>query len=247
MSLGAPQRVARVVSAASSEQSDLNKQGVPQYKFMLKNITGFQWAGILSTEDGNDKQAMPVAAVSIKSGGYVGVSSDEFGMNGLVFSQDGIYWNWDPPTVVDPSGVTLTSIATDGKGRLVVVGAADGSGGTKEGRVYTSTDGHNWTAVADSTTLFGGTAIRTVIHGPTGYVALGWNDGDPASRTIREWLSTKAFIGIWRAASRSSGQGRMCCRSVRAMFFRDRRRPRASSSRTSGTRPTAATGCGRSG
>ena len=173
--------------------------GLPQYKFMLKNITGFQWAGILSTEDGNDKQAMPVAAVSMKSGGYVGVSSDEFGMNGLVFSQDGIYWNWDPPTVVDPSGVTLTAIATDGKGQLVVVGAAEGSGGTKDGRIYTSADGQNWTAVTNATTLFGGTAIRTVVHGPTGYVALGWNDGDPASRTIREWLSTDGVS--WYLAS----------------------------------------------
>lgn len=162
----------------------------PPYVFMLKNVTGFQWAGVLSTEDGNDKQAMPVSAVAMKSGGYVGVSTDEFGGNGLVFSQDGIYWNWDPPTDVDPSGVTLTSMATNGKGQLVVVGAVQGHGGTKDGRIYTSTDGHNWTAVVNSTTLFGGTAIRTVIYGPSGYVALGWNDNDPASRTVREWLST---------------------------------------------------------
>jgi hypothetical protein len=162
----------------------------PPSVFMLKDITGFQWAGILSTEDGNDKQAMPVSAVALRSGGYVGVSTDEYGKNGLVFSQDGIYWNWDPPTEVDPSGVTLTSIATNGKGQLVVVGATEGRDATKDGRIYTSTDGHAWTAVANATQLFGGTAIRTVVYGPSGYVALGWNDADPASRTVREWLST---------------------------------------------------------
>jgi hypothetical protein len=162
----------------------------PPNVFTLKNITGFQWAGILSTNDGNDKQAMPVSAVALQSGGYIGVSTDEFGKNGLVFSADGIYWNWDPPTDVDPSGVTLTSIATNGKGQLVIAGAAVGRNGTKDGRIYTSTDGHQWTAIANAVTLFGGTGVRTVVYGPSGYVALGWNDGDPASRTVREWLST---------------------------------------------------------
>jgi hypothetical protein len=143
-----------------------------------------------SNMDGNDKQAMPVSAVALKSGGYVGVSTDEFGKNGLVFSADGIYWNWDPPTTVDPSGVTLTSIAGNGKGQLVVVGAVPGQAGTKDGRIYTSTDGHQWTAVANEMQLFGGTAVRTVVYGPSGYVALGWNDTDPASRTVREWISS---------------------------------------------------------
>jgi hypothetical protein len=86
--------------------------------------------------------------------------------------------------------VTLTSIATNGKGQLVVVGATEGRDATKDGRIYTSTDGHAWTAVSNATQLFGGTAIRTVVYGPSGYVALGWNDADPASRTVREWLST---------------------------------------------------------
>jgi hypothetical protein len=162
----------------------------PPNKFVLNHITSFQWSGILSTDDGNDKQAMPVSAVALKSGGYVGVSTDEFGKNGLVFSSDGIYWNWDPPSEVDPAGVVLSSIATNGKGQLVLAGAAVGHDGSKDGRIYTSTDGHKWTAVADATQLFGGTAIRTVVYGLAGYVALGWNDTDTASRTVREWLST---------------------------------------------------------
>ena len=160
------------------------------YLFVLGTIPGFQWAGILSTEDDNNKQALPVSAVQMKGGGYVGVSSDDYGQNGLVFSQDGIYWDWDPPTEVDPSGVVLTAIATDGKGRLVAVGAAQGLDGTRDGRIYTSEDGHKWTAVPNATTLFGGTAIRTIVHGLSGYVALGWNDNDPVNRTVREWLST---------------------------------------------------------
>ena len=162
----------------------------PPYKFMLKNITGFQWSGILSNMDGNYAQAMPVSAVALQGGGYVGVSTDEYGKNGLVFSPDGIYWNWDPATEVDPAGVMLASIATNGKGQFVVAGAAVAQDGSKDGRIYISADGHQWTAVADATQVFGGTAIRTVVYGPSGYVALGWNDADPTSRTVREWLST---------------------------------------------------------
>lgn len=169
------------------------------YPFILGHIGGFNWSGILSSEDGNDTEALPVSAVEMVGGGYIGISSDMYGQNGLVFSQDGIFWNWDPPTEVDPSGVTLTSIASDDRGRLVVVGAAQGQGATKDGRIYTSTDGHTWTPVPAATALFGGTAIRTVAYGPAGYVALGWNDNDPASRTVREWVSTDGIH--WNAMS----------------------------------------------
>jgi hypothetical protein len=65
--------------------------------------------------------------------------------------------------------------------------------------MYTSTDGHQWTAVANAIALFGGTAIQKVVHGLSGYVALGWNDNDPASRTVREWLSTDGVH--WSAMS----------------------------------------------
>ena len=156
---------------------------------IIKTNMGVTWQGASGVA--NENEALPTSAVAWPGGGYKGVSVDPYGQNGLVHSKDGLYWDWSPPSVVD-QGVTLTSIASDGSGRTVVSGYAQGIDGTFDGRIYYSNsvyDFGRWQSVNES--AFGGTPVQVVVHGPAGFVALGWNTESPASliRPVMEWTS----------------------------------------------------------
>lgn len=147
------------------------------------------WYG--TTRSGNDNGALPIETAALSNGGYLGISSPPYGLNGLVRSDKGLLWNWSPLSEVDPDLGGLASITTDGTGRAVVVGWATDAGGIKSGRAYYSDDGNTWAAAADQK-VFSGTVLRKVVHGATGFVALGWNDGSQADsiRPVVEWVST---------------------------------------------------------
>jgi hypothetical protein len=148
---------------------------------------GVKWVGVPYA--GNENQALPTSAVIWPSGGYVGISTAPYGQNGLVYSDEGLYWDWHPASEVAPA-VQLTSIAADGMGRVVVVGGSQGIDGTMDGRVYVSEAGGAWQPVADES-VFRGTPVQVVVRSPAGWVALGWNDTTPAGsvRPVTEWFS----------------------------------------------------------
>ncbi len=165
----------------------------PQAKVVTFDIANNPyWYGIPRL--GNEDEALPVVAAAVGSMMFVGVSADPYGLNGIVRSSDGLLWDWDPISIVDPNLAELTSIAADTTGTLVVVGWAP-DGKTKDGRAYVSPDGVNWKPVADQS-VFAGTPLRTIVHGPAGFVALGWADpsvsaASPtgAQQPVLEWVS----------------------------------------------------------
>ncbi len=146
------------------------------------------WVG--TTQYGNEDQALPVVVASTSDGAYVGVSAPPYGQYGIVRSRGGLYWDWSPLSEIDPKLTALSSIASDATGRIVVVGAAEGVDGSIDGRVYFSDDGATWQPATDQS-VFAGIVVRTVAHGPLGYVALGWNDTSQvdAIRPVTEWFS----------------------------------------------------------
>jgi hypothetical protein len=151
--------------------------------------TGIVWHGALGTD--NENEALPTSAVVWPAGGYMGVSVYPYGQNGLVHSDaTGLYWDWSPASDVAPD-VTLTSIASDNMGRIVVSGYTQGIDGTRDGRIYYSDDGGPWRAIDDESIL-GGTPVQVVVRSPTVWVALGWVDNTPAGavRPIIEWYSS---------------------------------------------------------
>lgn len=145
------------------------------------------WVG--TTQYGNDDEALPIVVAST-SDGYVGVSAPPYGQYGIVRSSRGLYWDWSPVSEVDPKLTEVNSIASDTTGRMVVVGAAQGLDGSMDGRVYLSGDSATWQPATDES-VFAGIVVRTVVHGPRGFVALGWNDKGQADaiRPVTEWFS----------------------------------------------------------
>jgi hypothetical protein len=152
------------------------------------------WIGVPGT--GNENEALPIKAVEVldqyglPSGGYLGVTVEPYGLNGLVRSDAGLYWDWSPASDVAP-GLSLTSIAADGLGLTVVGGATQGIDGTMDGQIYyTTTEGAAWRPVPDET-VFGGTPVQAIVYGPAGWVALGWDATTRAGavRPVTEWYS----------------------------------------------------------
>jgi hypothetical protein len=146
------------------------------------------WYG--TTRYGNDDEALPIETAARPDGAYVGISAAPYGLNGIVRSDMGLFWDWSPLSEVDANLGGLTSIAADTTGRMVVVGWSSTSDGIKDGRAYYSDDGYTWHPAANQV-AFLGTVVRKVVHGPQGFVALGWNDGSQADeiRPIAEWVS----------------------------------------------------------
>jgi hypothetical protein len=146
------------------------------------------WVGTI--QYGNEDQALPLVVASTSDGAYVGVSAPPYGQYGIVRSRGGLYWDWSPLSEIDPKLTELKSIASDTTGRIVVVGAAQGVDGSMDGRVYLSDDGATWQPATDQS-VFAGIVVRTVVHGPRGFVALGWNDASQADaiRPVTEWFS----------------------------------------------------------
>ena len=158
---------------------------------------GISWIGVPQT--GYENQAMPTSVAIWPLGGYMGVSVEPYGQNGLVYSTDGLYWDWRPASDVAPD-VALTSIAADGIGRVVVGGATQGIDGTMDGRIYYSDDGGPWLPVPDQS-VFGGTPVQVVVRGAAGWLALGWNAATPAGavRPVMAWYSADGLT--WQRPS----------------------------------------------
>ena len=146
------------------------------------------WYGL--RQPGTVDPTPPVVTATSSSGTYFGISAQPYGKNGLVRSEEGLFWEWSPVSDVDPALVELTSIAGDATGRMVVVGSVAGPGGARDGRAYLSSDGNTWLPASDQS-VFAGTPIRTVVHGPRGFIALGWNEAaqSGAAQPVTEWLS----------------------------------------------------------
>jgi hypothetical protein len=161
------------------------------------------WYG--TTQYGNLDEALPVEAAilsaTMESKVYVGISAEPYGLNGVVHSANGLFWDWSPVSEVDAGAAGLTSITADTSGRLVIVGWADAEGGAKDGRAYYSDDGKSWSPAADQS-VFAGVVLRKVVSGFRGFVALGWNDAIQADaiRPVSEWFSPDG-----RAWTRVSG------------------------------------------
>jgi hypothetical protein len=142
----------------------------------------------------NESMALPTAAVVTNSGKYIGVTGGAFGLPGIVHSSDGIFWDWSPPTEVDPHATVVTSIATDENGTIVVTGGVQSVDGTTDGRIWTSTDdGITWHENQDAAT-FKGVTVQLVTYspGPGRWLALGWSSNTaPDSRgQIAAWISS---------------------------------------------------------
>jgi hypothetical protein len=154
-------------------------------------VAYLQWNGVPVLS--NENMALPTQAIPVPggTGEYLGVTDSPFGLNGLVRSSDGMFWDWSPPSDVNPKAAVLTSIATDGLSTIVLTGAAQGLDGTLDGRIYVSSDGRSWQPIADES-IFRGVALRQVVYGGGDFVALGWNQATPgdAVRPVSEWIST---------------------------------------------------------
>lgn len=155
----------------------------------LKNLTA---DGLAVANRG---MALPTTAIVTRSGEYLGVTDSTFGgasgASGVVHSGDGLFWDWSPPTEIDPQAAILTSIASDNLDTIVVTGGAQGMDGVTDGRIWVSVDdGATWQEVADES-AFKGITVQVVVHGAGQFVALGWNDVSSADtlRPVAEWQS----------------------------------------------------------
>ncbi|HEX7592259.1 MAG TPA: sialidase family protein [Candidatus Limnocylindrales bacterium] len=153
------------------------------------NIQGIHCYGVPSVD--NESMALPTVAVVTSSGKYLGVTGGAFGSPGLVHSADGIFWDWSPPTEVDPHATVVTSIATDENSTIVVTGGVQGVDGTTDGRIWTSKDdGVTWRENNDEA-AFEGVTVQLVTYSPGRWLALGWSSNTaPDSRgQIAAWMS----------------------------------------------------------
>ncbi len=144
---------------------------------------------------GAEGMALPKAAVVTRAGKYLGVTDGMLtgasGTSGMVVSTDGLYWDWSPPSAIDPQASALTSIASDNLDTIVVTGSVQGVDGSADGRIWVSVnDGATWQAAADEA-VFKGITVQTVVYGSGQFVALGWNEVSPADslRQVAEWRS----------------------------------------------------------
>jgi hypothetical protein len=129
----------------------------------------------------NENMALPTQAIiTPKDGKYLGVTGGVFGSIGMVRSSDGLYWDWSPPTEIDPAASTVTSIASNGLDNgvpmIVVTGGVQGVDGTTDGRIWLSSDdGATWTKTRDETQFKGVTVQQVAYSSSTGqWIALGW-------------------------------------------------------------------------
>lgn len=151
-------------------------------------IDNLEWVGAPAVD--NENMALPTQAIPITGGRYLGITDSPYGLNGLVRSDNGMSWEWSPPTDVNARAAVLTSIASDGVDTFILSGAAQGLDGTMDGRIYFSRDGNSWQEIADES-IFRGVTLRTAVYGTGGFVVLGWNDATPADslRQVAEWRS----------------------------------------------------------
>jgi hypothetical protein len=154
----------------------------------LDMLDQFVWTG--TTVIDNENMALPLQVVSLSSVDidYLGVADS---MDGLVRSNDGLYWDWIPASSVDPKAAILASIAYDQGDTIVAAGAVQGVAGVMDGRVWYSKDGgRTWKRAIDEET-FNGVTVRKVVYGSGKFVALGWNDLTPADarRQVGAWSS----------------------------------------------------------
>jgi hypothetical protein len=136
--------------------------------------------------------ALPTAAVSY-SKGYMGVTGSPYGANGMVHSTDGLYWDWAPPTEVNPQASIVTSIATDNLGMILVGGGVQGANGTTDGRIWIYSDACSpcWQETSNES-VFNGVPVRLVVHNTWQFLAFGWSDDGSLSdayRRVSEWRS----------------------------------------------------------
>jgi hypothetical protein len=153
------------------------------------NVEGLLCWGVPHVE--NESMALPIAAIVTNSGKYLGVTGGAFGMTGMVHSDDGIFWNWSPPTEVGSHASIVTAIASDENSTIVVTGGVQGIDGTTDGRIWTSTDdGATWHESKDEAT-FKGITVQAITYSPGRWLALGWN-GNTAPDALRQ-------VAAWRS------------------------------------------------
>ena len=149
----------------------------------------------------SESMALPTSAVSY-SQGYIGVTGSPYGANGMVHSTDGLYWDWSPPTEVDPKASIVTSIASDNLGTIVVGGGVQGANGTTDGRIWVDSDSCSpcWQETSNES-VFNGVPVRLVVRSSWQFIAFGWNDAtlSDAFRPISEWRSVDGWT--WTAVT----------------------------------------------
>ena len=160
---------------------------------------GFMWTG-----NPDSGAIMPKVAVAAGSGGYLGVGASAAGTGVLLSSTDALHWTVKETSAIDPKTVDLKWIAHGDNGFVAVgatiAGAASGSTAA-DPRFFYSPDGNTWSEGAIDPSL-GGAPALTVVAGPGGFLAAGWNGAgapDSALNGTYLWTSTdgRTWIGGW--------------------------------------------------
>jgi hypothetical protein len=167
---------------------------------------GFLWTGNL------DARAMvPRAAVAGGPEGYLGVGPSADGTGVLLTSKDALHWSEKQTSAIDPKTVDLRWIAR-GEVGFVAVGATllPTSGPLAappipDPRFFYSADGSNWQESAVDDSVKGAPAL-TVVVGPNGFLAAGWNGSNAAEAGMAGtylWGSTdgRTWNGGWTQAA----------------------------------------------
>jgi hypothetical protein len=172
---------------------------------------GFTWAGNLDT-----RAIVPQVAVGGGPDGYLGVGPSADGTGVLLTSRDALRWSEKHTSAIDPKAVDLKSIARGKKG-FVAVGATihrDGgpstTGPASDPCFFYSADGSSWRESAVDESVKGAPAL-TVVSGPNGFLAAGWNGSGPAEAGLEGtylWGSTDGVTwngGLTQAAVNGEG------------------------------------------
>jgi len=116
----------------------------------------------------------------------------------LLLSTDGTTWAEAPhPELFDNIG--FGGVASDGS-NVVAVGSRILPSGLRDGAAWTSKDGSSWTVATDDGS-FKGAILQTVVHGTSGYVAVGQIGTDGAVWTSSDGASwTRADGGAFKAS-----------------------------------------------
>jgi hypothetical protein len=157
---------------------------------------GFTWTGNLETG-----AISPQVAVSGGAAGYLGVGRSG-GIGVLLTSADAIHWSEKKTSVIDPKNVDLKSIARGEKGFVAVGstirsgGAPSSTGSTAEPRFFSSADGSGWLESTVDASL-GGAPALTVIAGPKGFLAAGWNGAGAGAGTGATYIWASGNGRTW--------------------------------------------------
>jgi hypothetical protein len=171
---------------------------------------GFTWTG-----DADARAIVPSVAVAGGTEGYLGVALSADGTGVLLTSRDALHWSEKQTSAIDPKTVDLKSIARGANG-FVAVGATilpggpSATGKTPDPRFFYSADGSSWRESPVDETVKGAPAL-TVVVGPNGFLAAGWNASGAAQAGMEGtylWGSTDGITwsGGWTQAA-VNGEG----------------------------------------